>query len=251
MKLSNEDYSWLKLRDIEQLETIIFKHSSCDENESICLSSDSLQPIGKDAAHEPAAIPQFPDVDEPANSRTLKFPQDYALHLFRRSKNWRKYPKKENIRLAAIRKFTKILKILRNRLKRRKLERNLQANGDSWQAFITLVQICEECGLKGEALPVAGSAPYLKGRRRKIPAHASYNDEFCRVYFGMPGVLRSYRQFIEFFFTKTIDDLSKELNIACCEGRHSRKCDTKWLKMKTYLQSDILQELGIDIPVTF
>ena len=87
--------------------------------------------------------------------------------------------------------------------------------------------------------------------QKKKSAYRSFNDDYCREYFSTLAVQQHYRLYIEYLFADPEPAfLCKKFKLRCCKSdEHSPRCTRLWEEMKEYMQTGVLEELNITIPM--
>ncbi|CAG9315041.1 unnamed protein product [Blepharisma stoltei] len=92
----------------------------------------------------------------------------------------------------------------------------------------------------------SGPATDGKSRKKIISGDEakSFNNNFCRNYFSIPGVLESYFWYIELIFAnKNPSVLCRKFEMFCCYGPHSNECTNKWQYLHAYLNDIMIRDL--------
>ena len=147
------------------------------------------------------------------------------------SKKKGKTPRKEYLRCNIFRKFIKLVNcIIKGKAK--------LCLDPIFLNFCSLV-----LNNKEELLQVIerDNLPYTENRKNL--QFKSFNDEFCEKFFkDRPFVQQIFCVFIEYIFSLSIENLSKNIGVYCCEEHceNANNCLFRYQQLKLYIVQDII-----------
>ena len=179
--------------------------------------------------------------------------------MFRNKNNLE--PKKEYIRCQSIRAFKRSIRdsLKENYIPRAKLHSVDKANYASLNEWREYSGYVVEYRYLYEDLAQTETGPNTDGKAKRDyeNCHKSFNDAFCVQFFGESHVKQLFSRFIRLVFSRmSCKILTKKFEISPCGCKknfnssiHSneKECISKWKIMKDYLQTTMLEDLGLNV----
>ena len=174
-----------------------------------------------------------------------------CLSAFMRSGNG-KTPKKEYVRCKLIRGHKRALRQIKSGLipstTINKIDPTNAVEMEKWAELRADYQLSEEnlseIARTEQGPATDGVAKRAKSTDDKKPER-SFNNEYCRNYFGSIGVRRSFGIYCEVLFASgDLKMLGKKFQLDCCASKnHTELCKQKWEDFKVYLHTNMILEL--------
>lgn len=168
-----------------------------------------------------------------------------------------KPPKKEYIRCKIIRGQKRAIRhALNNRIPTTTIHKINYLNPNeiqAWSSFALDVKKNEDDFIeisKTENGPKTDGAAKRKNNKEFISPEIqkSFNDPFCKEYFGNSLVLENYKLYIDVIFAlNEPENLVKRFDFSCCNSsnnNHFPECYMKWENLKHYLKIGMIEDLG-------
>ncbi|CAG9313413.1 unnamed protein product [Blepharisma stoltei] len=165
----------------------------------------------------------------------------------------RGFPKKEYIRCKLIRGQKRIMR----QLKQGKIpEKTLNRFDSSKQICRDLWSKLEQCmreaiseieeRIRTEAGPLTDGK--CKRKTKSDDDCKSFNGKFCKWYFSHPVIRKLYFYYIELLFSEFQPEiLNDKFDFKCCEEeQHQFLCYQKWMLMKKYIDTFLIEDLGLE-----
>ncbi|OMJ84369.1 hypothetical protein SteCoe_14521 [Stentor coeruleus] len=185
------------------------------------------------------------------NSRKVKAETKIRSQFI--SKGCRKFPKKEYIRCKLIRGHKRVLRqIMANETYVKDLIENTNYHSCKQVYWGLLVNtFLKYKNILSEIIPVeVGPVNEIMKRKKMRIEHLkrSFNAEFCQDYLEKIETRESYFYYVEFLFSDfDCEKLIKRFGFKCCnKEEHDSSCSLKWLLLKNYCSSIVLEDIDIE-----
>ncbi|OMJ67454.1 hypothetical protein SteCoe_35380 [Stentor coeruleus] len=169
-----------------------------------------------------------------------------------------KAPKKEYIRCKIIRGQKRAIRhALNNRIPTTTIHKVNHLNPyeiQAWNSFALDVKKYEDVFKeisKTENGPKTDGAAKRKNSEKFVSPEIqkSFNDLYCKDYFGDSLVLENYKLYIDVIFAlNEPENLIKRFDFSCCNSannKHFPDCYMKWENLKQYLKVEMMEDLGV------
>ena len=168
------------------------------------------------------------------------------------SKGSRKFPKKEYIRCKLIRGHKRVLRqIMLKELSQQDLQDStMHPSSRQYYWNLLIGSFTQNRETFSEIIPVEmGPVNEIMKRKKMKTDHLkrSFNAEFCKDYLMKPETRESYFYYIEFLFSDfDCENFIKRFGFKCCaNGEHKSECYMKWLLLKKYCSSLVLEDINV------
>jgi hypothetical protein len=176
-----------------------------------------------------------------------------TLSLFINKNN--RPPKKEYLRIQIIRSFKRSIREgLNRKVPNKKLGEVIESSSQSRQAWEDFMNFVNEYSVFFTRISRTDTGPQTEARsQRTIESNSkSFNDQFCRQFFSESFVREAYSLFVQVVFAcLDCKVLIRKFGFKPKVHRNSRtdsiECEENWNKLKTYVMTQMIKDLGVSI----
>jgi hypothetical protein len=164
-----------------------------------------------------------------------------------------KVVKMEYLRAHIIRLFRKAIRrqikgktTFKNFLKRK------QSQPAQFHQSVSAIKECIHSNLsffQPISLPRNGPASdgKLSKQTKKEKTFKTYNNAFVKNFFNREEIRKCFFYFIQLIYTgNDLEGLQEVLKIKCCSGNHQDACTRAWYQLKSILQFDLFNNIGLE-----
>lgn len=187
--------------------------------------------------------------------RDLTAESHNILKAFNRAPNYRSQPpKKEYIRIKVIRGHKRAMRQLSTDRIPRKTLHGFHPSDKAAEANWNQLKYCYlKYSLALNSVSRTEKGPITDGKSKRsthngLNTAKSFNNQFCKDYFEPLFVRETFYFYVELLFVnKDPEALQKRFDMYCCpNSEHLIGCELKWMHLKFYFNTLMLQELLLD-----
>lgn len=202
-----------------------------------------------------ASSPLSPETYLDIIHRDLNAESHNILMSFNRGKSNRaKGPKKEYIRIKVIRGHKRAIRQLStNKIPRKTLHGFLPFDESAESGWNGLKHCYLKYSLALNSSSLTEKGPITDGKSKRSTQHElssakSFNNQFCKEYFTPMFVRETFYFYVELLFVgRSPEVLQNKFDMHCCShDEHLIGCELKWMRLKYYFNTVMLQELGLE-----